>query len=129
MNTITSKGKKVLIADDDLLLAESLKSIFSSAEAEVKIVSNGGEVEAIVEVWQPDVILLDIMLPEKNGVEITKDLTLADPKICEKIVIMTTLEDNAYLAKAMEYGIKHYVQKNTSTPQYVFDVALRVMNR
>ncbi len=121
--------KKILIVDDDKLLSEALAQLFISAGHETKILLEGNGVEETVASWQPDVILLDIMLPGKNGVEITKDLCKIHQGICDRIVVMTTLGDSGSLAKALELGVTNYVQKNTSTPQYVFDVATRIMNK
>ncbi len=121
--------KKVLIVDDDKLLSEALLQLFVSAGNEAKIILRGDEAEAVIDEWNPDVILLDIMLPGKNGVEIVKDVCGAQSDVCKKILVMTTLNDSGSLAKSLELGITNYIQKNTSTPQYVFDVATRMMNK
>jgi CheY-like chemotaxis protein len=121
--------KKVLIVDDDKLLSEALNRLFLGAGYETYMLGEGSGVEKVVTTWMPDVILLDIMLPGKNGVEITKDLCSVYPGICDRIMVMTTLNDSDSLAKALELGVTSYVQKNTATPQYVFDVAMRIMNK
>ena len=120
--------KKVLIAEDDSLLAQSLEGLFAAGKCEVKIMSTGVDVVQTIAAWNPDVILLDIMLPGKNGIEIVKDACDMDKGVCNRIIVMTTLEDNAYLAKALEQGITNYVQKSTSSPQYVYDIAMKIMN-
>ena len=42
---------------------------------------------------------------------------------------MTTLEDSGYIAKVLELGVTHYVQKNTANPEYVFEVASHILNQ
>jgi DNA-binding response OmpR family regulator len=119
--------KKVLIVEDDLLITDSLEKLFSNGGYEIKTLAEGKTVEDLIFSWKPDVILLDIVLPDLDGVEIVKSVCSKDSGICHKILIMTTLNDSAYLAQAMEHGITNYVQKNTATPQSVFDLAVRMM--
>lgn len=120
--------QKVLIVDDDELLAQALAQVFINREYDTHILLAGNEVEATIESWNPDIILLDIMLPGKTGVEIVKDISEKHKELCSKIVVMTTLEDSEYLAKVLELGVTHYVQKNTANPEYVFEVASRILN-
>lgn len=121
--------KKILIVDDDELLAQALAQVFVNREFDTKILLTGNDVKAIIESWNPDVILLDIMLPGKTGVEIVKDISEKHKELCNKIVVMTTLEDSEYLAQVLELGVTHYVQKNTTNPEYVFEVASRILNK
>jgi DNA-binding response OmpR family regulator len=120
--------QKVLIVDDDELLAQALAQVFVNRGYDTKVLSTGNDVEATIESWNPDVILLDIMLPGKTGVEIVSDVSIKHKELCNKIVVMTTLEDSEYLAKVLELGVTHYVQKNTANPEYVFEVASRILN-
>ena len=121
--------KKILIVDDDKLLSQSVEQLFSGAGCETKVLFDGDGVEDTVASWYPDIIILDIMLPGKNGIDIIKDLCGKSKATCDKILVMTTLNDSTYLAKALELGVTNYVQKNTATPQYVFDVAMRMANK
>ena len=101
---MTDTKKKVLIVDDDKLLSGALEQLFVDAGFDTKVLLEGTEVEAIIDSWKPDVTLLDIMLPGKTGVEITKDLCKAHQGICDQLVIMTSLNDSGYLAQALELG-------------------------
>ncbi len=110
---------KVLIIDDDILLTSALDHEFQSRGFETCIAHTSEEGVPMIVSFNPDAILLDIMVPVKNGIDVIKDLHEKDPKICEKIVMMTSLEDQAYLAEAMQHHVTSYVTKNTTTPDAI----------
>jgi len=120
--------KKILIVDDDRLLAESLEKLFEGGEFETMMLFAGDDVCSTVMSWKPDVILLDVMLPGKNGIEIVKEMCDHDKGVCKRIVVMTTLNDSAILAKALELGVTSYVQKNTATPESVVELAKKIIS-
>ena len=88
---------KVLIADDQKLLRQSLKIILGT-EKNIEItdaVSNGREVIRSVRDNMPDVILMDIRMPEMDGVQCTKIIKENYPGI--RIIILTTFDDDEYV--------------------------------
>lgn len=113
--------RKILIADDDNLLTESLEIKFQDI-FDVKVIHDGvGVVDFIIK-ENPCVVLLDIMLPGKNGIEILKELKEKKPEIIPNTIMMTSLEDNSFLAEALELGAKHYLQKGNTGPDHVVDI-------
>ncbi|MEN9647747.1 MAG: hypothetical protein RLY57_551, partial [Candidatus Parcubacteria bacterium] len=80
--------QKVLIVDDDELLAQALAQVFINREYDTHILLAGNEVEATIESWNPDIILLDIMLPGKTGVEILNDFYYKDIDFFIKILVL-----------------------------------------
>jgi DNA-binding response OmpR family regulator len=117
--------KKILIADDDNLLTDSLEIKFQD-KFETTVTHEGSKVVDLVLKEDPCVLLLDIMLPNKNGIEILKELKEKKPEIIPSIVMMTSLEDNNFLAEALELGVKHYVHKGTSGPEHVAEIVNQI---
>ena len=105
---------KVLIADDQELLRQSLKIILG-AKPDIEItdaVSNGREVIRSVRETIPDVILMDIRMPEMDGVQCTKIIKENYPQI--KIIILTTFDDEEYVLSALRDGASGYLLKGIS---------------
>ena len=103
--------KKILIAEDDKFLAAAYKAKLSKAEFDVLIAYDGEEALLKVEEFNPDIILLDIMMPKKDGIVVLKELR-ANPKWqTVPIIIASNLgqkqdKDQAMSLGASGYGIK-----------------------
>ena len=85
---------KVLIADDQELIRQSLSFVLD-AQNDITIVgaaTNGREAIELVRKERPDVVLMDIRMPEVDGVECTKLIKSAYPEI--KVIILTTFDDD-----------------------------------
>lgn len=105
---------EVMIADDQELMRDSLH-ILLSTKADIHIcslVKNGKEVLAQIPETKPDVILMDIRMPELDGVTCTKLVKEAYPEI--KIIVLTTFDDDEYIYDALKYGASSYLLKGVS---------------
>lgn len=105
---------KVLIADDQELIRQSLQIVLNS-EQDMEIVgaaSNGREVISQIRKNRPDVILMDIRMPEMDGVQCTKIIKENYPDI--RIIILTTFDDDEYVFSALKYGASGYLLKGIS---------------
>ena len=100
---------KVLIIEDEVALADAICESLEKEHLDVTIVTNGkmGEDEALTGLY--DLILLDIMLPGKNGFEILK--TLKDEKIKTPIIILTAKSEMDDKLKGLENGADDYITK------------------
>ncbi|MEH7017871.1 MULTISPECIES: response regulator transcription factor [Bacillus] len=110
---------KVIIADDNSFIREGMKIILSTyAEFEVLVTVNDGQ-EALeyCKKYDVDIALLDVRMPNMNGVEATK-------LICEqtktKPLILTTFDDDEYILDAVKNGAKGYLLKNND-PERIRD--------
>ncbi|MDD3205569.1 MAG: response regulator transcription factor [Lachnospiraceae bacterium] len=104
----------VLIADDQELIRQSLLIVLSTQD-DIQVtdaVSNGREVIGSVRKNKPDVILMDIRMPEMDGVQCTKIIKENYPDI--KIIILTTFDDDEYVFSALKYGASGYLLKGIS---------------
>ena len=105
---------KILIADDQELIRQSLQIILNN-EADFEVtdaVANGLEVVRSVRKNRPDIILMDIRMPEMDGVVCTQIIKENYPDI--KIIIVTTFDDDEYVFNALKYGASGYMLKGAS---------------
>lgn len=103
---------KVLLVDDQQILAEGIKSVLETSKT-IKVVGialDGAQaVEKCAEL-KPDVVLMDIRMPNMNGVVATKRIKEIDDNI--KIVILTTFDDSDYILSAINNGASGYLLKD-----------------
>jgi len=107
------KPISVLIADDHEIVRYGISTYLSSAK-DINIVgeaSTGEECLKIFKKERPDICLLDIGMPDKNGIETTKSIRELDPDT--KILILSMHTDKRLLKKVLEAGINGYLLKNT----------------
>ena len=105
---------KIVIADDQELIRESLKIVLS-ANPDMEVtdtVADGREVIRYVRACRPDVILMDVRMPEMDGVSCTRIIKENYPQI--KIIILTTFDDDEYVYNALKYGASGYLLKGVS---------------
>ena len=108
---------RVLIADDQELIRQSLSFVLD-AQADIAMVgtaSNGREAIELVRKEKPDVVLMDIRMPEVDGVECTRLIKAAYPQI--KVIILTTFDDDEYVFGALRYGASGYLLKGVSVSE------------
>lgn len=106
---------RVLLADDQSILADGIKSVLSSCEdiEVVGIASDGFEALDLLEKCLPDVILMDIRMPNMNGVIATQEVKRRHPEV--KVLILTTFDDSDYILNAINNGASGYLLKDTSS--------------
>ena len=104
------KGIKVLIVDNDPMVTESLALIVEKSEHNVVGVGNNGQ-EGInlYKTNKPDVVLMDIQMENKNGIDAVKEIMAFNSSA--KILILTTFKDEEYIADALKSGAKGYILK------------------
>ena len=104
----------ILIADDQELMRQSLKIMLSSQPnfAVTDTVSNGREVLESIKKNKPDIVLMDIRMPEMDGVVCTQKVKEMAPDI--KVIILTTFDDDEFVFNAIKFGASGYLLKGTS---------------
>ena len=101
----------IVIADDDMFVSGALKTIL---EASGKITvaatgSDGTEAVDLYRIHQPDVLLMDIRMKEKSGLDASAEILKEFPDA--KILLLTTFSDDEYIVKALKLGAKGYLLK------------------
>jgi DNA-binding NarL/FixJ family response regulator len=107
-----SEPIKILIADDQRLMREGLKTILDLEEGfrVIALAANGREACMLCLSNPPDVVLMDIRMPEMDGVEATQQITADDPAI--KVIILTTFDDDELIVSGLKAGAKTYLLKD-----------------
>lgn len=108
---------KILIADDQDLIRESLKIVLD-ANRDMEVIGlaeNGNKVLELMQKNLPDIILMDIRMPELDGVLCTKAVKEKFPDV--KIIILTTFDDDEYIYHALKYGASGYLLKGCSVQE------------
>jgi DNA-binding NarL/FixJ family response regulator len=108
---------RVVVVDDQFIISEGLKLLLSKAP-DLEVVgsgSNGLEALELVERLKPDVLLLDIRMPEMDGVETIGKLRARGDQV--KIIILTTFDDDQYILEGMSRGAQGYLLKDASPAQ------------
>lgn len=105
---------KIMIADDQQLIRESLKIILDSDPdfEVVKVVGSGQEVLDALKTESIDIILMDVRMPNMSGVDCTRIVKKEYSNI--KVIILTTFDDDEYIYDALKYGASGYLLKGCS---------------
>jgi DNA-binding NarL/FixJ family response regulator len=110
----TGRPIRLLVADDHPALLEGLCTVLTLNDPELEIVAtatNGKDAVAAAARSDPDVILMDIKMPEMSGVEAARAMRKERPDL--KILMLTTFDDRELIADAMAAGAKGYILKDT----------------
>ncbi|MFN6049296.1 MAG: response regulator, partial [Planctomycetia bacterium] len=106
-----SSQAKILIADDNPQGAELIEAYLSDTNYLVKTVSDGEQALRMVQEWEPDLLLLDIMMPRMSGFEVCKRLR-GDTKTRHSPVIMVTaLDQHVDVERAVDAGTDDFISK------------------
>jgi DNA-binding NarL/FixJ family response regulator len=111
---------RVLIADDHGVVRAGLDQLLATA-ADMEVVglaADGAEAVALVEVHQPDIVLMDLAMPDVDGIEATRRITTAHPD-CQ-VVVLTSFSDQQRIIDALDAGASGYVLKSAD-PDDVLD--------
>ncbi|MDT8717582.1 response regulator transcription factor [Clostridium sp. 19966] len=102
----------IIIADDQTLMRDGLKTILELEDNFniLGLASNGAEVLELCRQQAPDIVLMDIRMPEMDGVQCTKELKRLYPSV--KVLILTTFNDVEYIIQAINYGAAGYILKD-----------------
>lgn len=119
--------KRILLADDHALMLEGLLRLLSGEFEVVGAVTNGRAVLEEAKRLNPDVIVLDVSMPELNGIETARRLATVLPSA--KIVFVTQQLDPAYVHAAFAAGAMGYVAKQSAAKDLVEAIRLALNNR
>jgi DNA-binding NarL/FixJ family response regulator len=104
---------RLLIVDDQRMFSESIKYVIESRASDIQIVgiaNNGREALHLVDELNPHIVLLDVRMPEMDGVEAARLIGLRHPKV--KVLMLTTFADDEYVQASLKYGAVGYLLKN-----------------
>jgi DNA-binding NarL/FixJ family response regulator len=108
---------RILIADDHALFRDGLRSLLAAQGHEViGEAKNGREAIALAHEKRPDIVLMDVSMPELDGIAATRQLTSELPDM--KVVVLTASEDETTLFEAIKAGAHGYLLKNLEADEF-----------
>jgi DNA-binding NarL/FixJ family response regulator len=116
---VSDRAVRVLLVDDDDLMRAGLKAVLSSDETieAVGEASDGREaVQRVIEL-RPDVVLMDVRMPDLDGIAATREVLSVAPG--SKVVILTTFEDDEYVFGALNVGASGFLLKRTRPEELI----------
>jgi DNA-binding NarL/FixJ family response regulator len=116
---VSNASIRVLIVDDDDLMRAGLRAVLQSDDA-IEIVGeadDGGKAVEQVRTLSPHVVLMDVRMPDVDGITATREVLDAAPETF--VVILTTFEDDAYIFGALRAGASGFLLKRTSPEELV----------
>jgi len=114
-------GKKILIVEDDVALYNMYSAELKLKGFDVINISDGSMAIESIKRERPDLVLLDVMLPQKNGLQILEDLKGDDDIKGTKVVMLTNYGTDENISKAVELGAEDYVMKYNIVPADLSD--------
>jgi DNA-binding NarL/FixJ family response regulator len=106
-------GPRILLVDDQVLFVESLRCVLEDHSDDLEVVGvarDGNEAVHLAMKLQPEIILMDVRMPNLDGVQATRRIHELYPKM--KIVMLTTFDDDNYVEVALRFGAVGYLLKN-----------------
>jgi DNA-binding response OmpR family regulator len=120
-------SKKVLIIEDEIYIAEALKEkMLTIKDLEVDIASNGVEGKDKIIAFQPDLIFLDIIMPDMDGLEMIKSLD-SDVIKRMKIVVITNLSERDKEKDLIELGVDEVLLKSDMSIDDIHSLAQKYL--
>lgn len=99
----------VLVVDDQLGVRRLLFETFREEGHQVEMAGNGNEALQILKNFHPDIILMDMKMPEMNGLDTLRQIRMFDAEV--GVIMMTAYGDAQNMEQAQELGVTHYMSK------------------
>jgi DNA-binding response OmpR family regulator len=103
-------GKRVLLVDDDTEIVESMRTVLESRGYEILIARDGNQGLMMAEKEEPDLVVLDMMMPKRSGFLVLEKLRRSRP-VPMKVIMITANEGSRHKAYAEMLGVDDYIRK------------------
>jgi two-component system chemotaxis response regulator CheY len=100
---------KVMITDDSYFIRKKLSKLLAEHGYDIVMAENGAEAVRIYRKSKPDVVLMDITMPRKNGLEALSEILTLDPRAL--VIMLTALDQKSVAATAIMFGAKDFLAK------------------
>lgn len=118
---------KVLIVEDDLQIQQMYVTMFTIRRYSVVVANDGDEGLLKTREQKPDVILLDIMMPKMNGIEMLESLKRAPDTKDIPVIMLSNIADEEHVQEALSKGAIKYIIKSEYVPRQVAEVVEEVV--
>lgn len=108
---------KVMLADDHILMREGIRQLLEF-DGSIEVIAEANDGEECIEKLQiakPQILLLDINMPKKNGIEVLEDIKKKNIDV--KVLILTVHDEIEYLLKAVDIGVNGYILKDSESSE------------
>ncbi len=108
---------KVMLADDHILMREGIRQLLEF-DGSIEVIAEANDGDECIEVLQemkPQILLLDINMPKKNGIQVLEEIKKRDIDV--KVLILTVHNEIEYLMKAIEIGVDGYILKDSESSE------------
>ncbi|KTE93532.1 response regulator [Desulfitobacterium hafniense] len=99
----------ILVVDDQMGVRRLLFETFKEEGHLVKMAENGNEALRVLEGYKPDLIIMDMKMPEMNGIDTLKEIRTFNQDV--QVIMMTAYGDAQTMERAQEQGVMHYISK------------------
>lgn len=121
------QGKKVLIVEDEQTLLKTIEFTLKDKGYEVFVAMDGEEASKLIKEKKPDIVLLDILLPKKNGLEVLQEMK-DDPEVANTpVLLLTNLSDEESISQGVSLGARGYFVKSDMTLEEVAEKVAEVL--
>lgn len=120
---------KIAIIEDDQTISQMYRMKFEADGFEVQLANNGKRGVALVEEFQPDIILLDIQMPEMNGAEALTEIRKHDWGKSTPVIILTNLGEEESPKELKSLNIHSYIVKAELTPRQVVSKVQEILDK
>jgi DNA-binding NarL/FixJ family response regulator len=124
---MTDEMIRVVVVDDHTLMRQGLVGLLDD-EPDIEVIGQAGDISTgrtTIEAMNPDIILMDLGLPDGSGLDLTAELTNADPEL--RVLVVTMHERDDYLFQALRAGASGYVLKGAEVQELL--TAVRTVAR
>ena len=116
-------AKKLLLVEDDAAIQRMYSKYFRFAGFEVITANDGTLVQETVELERPDIIIMDVMMPNFNGLDALRELKMRPNTRYIPVIMLSGNDDSALIQQALKLGAARYLIKSNTEPKNVAALA------
>jgi DNA-binding response OmpR family regulator len=125
---MSDKKTRVAIIEDDMAIVQMYRTKFETEGYEVATAADGISGLELIDTFMPDVILLDLMMPNMNGLDMLSKLRSQPGGRDAKVVVLTNMGDTETATKVFKMAANDYIVKAEMTPKQVSDRVKKLLN-
>ena len=118
---MSAKSAKIAIIEDDIAIVEMYKTKFENEGYAVETAGDGKTGMTLIEEYHPDIVLLDLMMPEVTGFDLLSELRKTAAGHPFKVIVLTNMGDTETATRVYKMAADDFIVKAESTPKQVVD--------